>query len=362
MTWRTIWSADGTARQLNQAPLPERIDRGTLVIELDLAEIGLPNDGEPVLRLARHLEPKRMFSIERGQDVRLHLLRRHGPEVSHLSVGLGLEPISGILRLTYHWDAARGRSLLTAENLTRGSIRQHDGTDALPMLRDELESLLAPGDSGRHVAIDWIGLADHWHTVGPMPGFAPGTVIATPEGPRPIETLNPGDLVLTADDGPLPVLWQGRVAVPGMGRMRPVRLIAPYHGLTRDLRINPGQRLALSGPEVEHHYGEDEVLVEARHLVNGRTAVWDCEGALETYHGLLFDRHTVIDANGIRTESLYLGRLTRNPDLARTTAPAALGRIRELPDHATPVRPGLRDHDAFALNLSRLKSRAPLAA
>lgn len=362
MTWRRVWSADGTVRDLDRGALAERLDRGTLVIELDLAELRSRKEVEPVLRLARHLEPARMFSVERGQDVRLHLLRRHGPEVSHLSVGLGLEPISGILRLTYHWDAVRGRSLLTAENLTRGTIRQHEGTHALPILRDELDSLLAPGETGRHAAIDWIGLADHWHIVGPMPGLAPGTMIATPEGPRPVETLTAGDLVLTADEGPLPVLWQGRVVVPGMGRMRPVRLIAPFNGLTRDLRVNPGQRLALSGPEVEHHYGEDEVLVEARHLVNGRTAVWDREGALETYHGLLFHRHAVIDANGIRTESLYLGRLAHNPELARTTAPAALGRLLQLPDHAATVRPGLRDHDAFALNLSRLKSRASLAA
>ncbi len=362
MTWRTVWSADGTARRLDRAPLPEQLDRGTLVVELDLAELSAQKDCGPVLRLARHLEPERMFSIERGQDVRLHLLRRHGPEVSHLSIGLGLEPLSGMLRLTYHWDVARGRSLLTAENLTRGTIRQHEGRDALPLLRDEAASLLAPGYFGRHPAIDWIGLADHWHIVGPMPGFAPGTMIATPEGPRAIETLGAGDLVLTADNGPLPVLWQGRVAVPGMGRMRPVRLVAPYHGLTKDLRVNPSQRLALSGPEVEHHYGEDEVLVEARHLVNGRAVVWDKEGELETYHGLLFDRHAVIDANGLRTESLYLGGLARNPDLARTTAPAALGKIRDLPDHAAPARPALRDHDAFALNLSRLKSRAPLAA
>jgi len=40
--------------------------------------------------------------------------------------------------------------------------------------------------------------------------FTPGTLIATPAGPRPIETLAVGDLVDTADDGPQPIRWIGR--------------------------------------------------------------------------------------------------------------------------------------------------------
>ena len=39
--------------------------------------------------------------------------------------------------------------------------------------------------------------------------FLEGTLIATPTGPRAVETLQQGDLVVTADGQMLPVLWRG---------------------------------------------------------------------------------------------------------------------------------------------------------
>jgi hypothetical protein len=40
--------------------------------------------------------------------------------------------------------------------------------------------------------------------------FVTGTRIATPGGARPVETLAPGDLVMTRDHGAQPLLWTGR--------------------------------------------------------------------------------------------------------------------------------------------------------
>ena len=195
-----------------------------------------------------------------------------------------------------------------------------------------------------------------------MPGLAPDTMVATPAGPRPVAELQAGDLVQTADHGPLPILWQGRVHAPDVGRFRSARLLAPYFGLYRDLVVQPSQRLALSGVDVEYHFGEEEVLVEARHLVNGETAVWDDGGDVAACHGLLLDRHALISANGIWTETLYFARIARNPELARTTAPAALGGMKELPVHDRPARRELLDFEALALNAARLRSRSPLVA
>ncbi|PWE51378.1 hypothetical protein DEM26_04235 [Thioclava sp. NG1] len=39
------------------------------------------------------------------------------------------------------------------------------------------------------------------------PCVTKGTRLATPRGPRRVESLQPGDLVTTLDDGPQPVLW-----------------------------------------------------------------------------------------------------------------------------------------------------------
>ena len=42
---------------------------------------------------------------------------------------------------------------------------------------------------------------------GSIPRYAPGTMIDTPVGPRAVETLVPGDSVMTLDRGPQPIIW-----------------------------------------------------------------------------------------------------------------------------------------------------------
>ncbi|MGB4828605.1 MAG: choice-of-anchor L domain-containing protein, partial [Paracoccaceae bacterium] len=46
-------------------------------------------------------------------------------------------------------------------------------------------------------------------TINSVPCFVAGTLIRTPDGDVPVETLHPGDLVLTMDDGPQPLRWTG---------------------------------------------------------------------------------------------------------------------------------------------------------
>lgn len=361
MSWRALRNNDGTIHLPCSGEVPGQLGWGTLVLEISLSALARARG--PLIRLTPQMEPHRIFALERTGDGRLQLLRRHRSDVSHLSIGLGREPTNGTLRLSYHWDHHRGVSLLTAENLAKGTIRQNEAAHALPLLDEEIAALFGGRrDSRLHPALDWIGLADHWQTVGPMPGLAAGTLIDTPDGPRPVAMLRPGDLVETADDGPLPVLWQGRVSVPAIGSFRPVRILAPCFGLSRDMVVLPGQRLALSGADVEYHFGEEEVLIEARHLANGQTGQWEPEAKVAACHGLLFDRHALVRADGLWTESLYLGRIARNSDLALSTAPGALAESGKLPVHSGPVRRELMDFEALALMLSLLSSRAPVAA
>ncbi len=42
-----------------------------------------------------------------------------------------------------------------------------------------------------------------------LPGFSHGSEIDTPDGPRPVASLHPGDLVMTRDHGPQPLRWLG---------------------------------------------------------------------------------------------------------------------------------------------------------
>lgn len=137
--------------------------------------------------------------------------------------------------------------------------------------------------------------------------FAPGTRIATPLGPCPVEALRPGDLVLTRDDGPQPLLWTGGRRFTGarlhvMPHLRPVRLRRGSFGPggpEHDLIVSPRHRMLVRGPGALALFNVPEVLVAAGDLA---PAV-DRTLREITYLHLLFDRHQVIFANGVETES-----------------------------------------------------------
>ena len=132
--------------------------------------------------------------------------------------------------------------------------------------------------------------------------FTRGTLIETENGPRPIESLEAGDLVLTADHGLQPICWISRRRFPGQGDCAPIRIAKSALGNTRDLVVSPQHRLLLTGWRAELFFGEDEVLVAAKHLTgHDRIHRLECD-EVEYFH-LLFDRHQIIFAEGIASES-----------------------------------------------------------
>ncbi|MBI1220905.1 MAG: type I secretion protein [Rhodobacteraceae bacterium] len=150
--------------------------------------------------------------------------------------------------------------------------------------------------------------------LGP-PCFTPGTLIATPQGDRAVETLQPGDLVLTQDHGPQMLRWIGQRQVIGRGDFAPVRIAAGALGNRRDLLVSPQHRMLVGGWRAQLFFGADEVLVAARHLVNDTTIRVQPRPQV-TYIHLLFDRHEVIFAEGAATESFYPGETILAGDAA----------------------------------------------
>ncbi|KIC19549.1 LamG-like jellyroll fold domain-containing protein [Leisingera sp. ANG-DT] len=79
--------------------------------------------------------------------------------------------------------------------------------------------------------------------------FTAGTAIRTPQGDKPIETLRPGDLVCTLDNGPQPICWIGtrRLTRAELAALFPQRFrpgaAAPqaYGGLARPVAAKPEQ-------------------------------------------------------------------------------------------------------------------------
>ncbi len=142
-----------------------------------------------------------------------------------------------------------------------------------------------------------------------IPCFVAGTLIATPDGERAVETLMPGDLVLTQDDGPQPLRWMGTRTVAANGDFAPVRIRAGTFGAHRDLLVSPLHRVLIRDSLAEILFGEAEVLVAARDLINDRSVTRQEGGQVEYVH-LMFDRHQVVFSEGLETESYLPGPQT----------------------------------------------------
>ena len=151
---------------------------------------------------------------------------------------------------------------------------------------------------------------NNMHVTGRLPVcFCRGTLIDTPQGARHIETLKEGDLVTTLDHGAQPVAWIGRRLWPGTGDFAPVRIAAGALGNLRDLWVSQNHRMLIRGADAELLFGQKEVLVAAKNLVNDRT-IRIVETRQVEYLHLLFDRHEIVFAEACPAESLFPGTET----------------------------------------------------
>ncbi|MEH6829715.1 MAG: Hint domain-containing protein [Sulfitobacter sp.] len=142
-----------------------------------------------------------------------------------------------------------------------------------------------------------------------VPCFVAGTLIATPDGDRRAEQLQPGDLIMTKDEGAQPLRWIGSRRVAATGEFAPIYIRANTLGQHRDLLVSPLHRVLIKDNLAELLFGEAEVLVAARDLVNDHS-ITRREGGEVTYVHLLFDRHQVVFSEGLETESFLPGPQT----------------------------------------------------
>lgn len=146
-------------------------------------------------------------------------------------------------------------------------------------------------------------------TLTAIPCFVAGTLISTPHGDKRVETLAPGDMVMTHDNGPQPLRWIGRRTVPAVDGFAPIRIAENTFGRHGVLLLSPQHRVLIRDALAELLFGDTEVLVAAKDLVNDRS-VRPVEGGEVEYVHLLFDRHEVIFSEGLATESFLPGPQT----------------------------------------------------
>lgn len=138
--------------------------------------------------------------------------------------------------------------------------------------------------------------------------FTTGTRIWTPHGPRLIDTLEPGDLVLTRDHGVQPIRWIGQRTVKGEGRFAPIRFAKGVLGNERDLLVSPQHRMLHQSTAANLYFNDSEVLIPAKHMVNGDT-IQQIETEEVTYVHMLFDSHEMVFAEGAVSESFHPGAM-----------------------------------------------------
>lgn len=137
----------------------------------------------------------------------------------------------------------------------------------------------------------------------PVVCVARGTRIRTPQGERLIETLKPGDRVITYDRGVQVLRWIGHRKVPARGPNAPIQISQGCYGAEHDLFVSPNHRILRSGSDLEMYFDVSSALVAAKYLVDSKQVQRVAGKTIEYYH-LLFDAHELIWANGVLCESL----------------------------------------------------------
>lgn len=205
--------------------------------------------------------------------------------------------------------------------------------------------------------------------------FTSGSLILTPTGPRLIETLKPGDLVVVGDGSSKPVRWIGRRNLSAAElkqdpRFCPVRVRAGGLGPerpSRDLLVSPQHRIAVASAEIELHHFTPMMLAPAKGLVNGAEIEQLPPDQDVEYVHILFDQHELVNVEGVWSESFYPGDFTLG-----AMAPAVQRELRTLfpeifqgngayGDTALPVLKPF-EVDMLRANLSTPDGNTPLPA
>jgi len=159
-----------------------------------------------------------------------------------------------------------------------------------------------------------LGTLDFYNIEKVIPCFTPGTLIATPKGERAVEDLEPGDRVITRDNGIQEIKWVGHkpISYPELARadhLKPVliRAGALGNGLPeRDMTVSPNHRVLVANDQTTLYFDEREVLAAAKHLVDNR-GIRLVEPLGVSYIHFMFDHHEVVLSDGAWTESFQPG-------------------------------------------------------
>lgn len=289
-------------------------DRDTL---LDPAEDGgLLDRGQLVLELAMPLqEPQvlldyrsdqggwqRAFSLLYDPAHGIGILHRQGQTLRRHRLPGPLPTGPGLARLIFRWDGPARHWGLRFDPLDGAAplLPEATGIDPLPLPLSDLLQLCRGGpDVQRHPAVQWFGATRGALPPPHAPWVGQRTPVATPTGFRAAGSLAAGDMVMTRGGAARMLQSVRRIDLPSRGCHAPVLLRAPYFIRNRDLLVSADQQILLTGAEVEYLFSEDEVLVEAQHLTDNRSALFDTRRAVTATVSLDIGPVGLIQSDGL---------------------------------------------------------------
>lgn len=292
---------------------------------------------------------KRRFAIYLNADYSLSVEVRQGSNSSYARLSDINVQEAGGLRLTYAWDAPNNIGILSAENSEGGAIHQADIRDPIPLPASDAYKIVR-GHSNIKIdeRLQHLALSDQVAPIGPAATISAGAMVQTADGVCAIERLKLGDLVQTKDSGLQPVRWLLKNLRPAIGGSAPLRIRAPFFGLTKDIVVARDQRVLITGVETEYNLGHDAALIEAHGLLGHPAAAAVSRTRSTQYYQVLLDKHECICISGAWTDSLYVGHLKQSPEILRTTGladiPAGI-----LPIHRSHTHPHLHNYERQAL-------------
>lgn len=221
------------------------------------------------------------------------------------SITDGISTNNDFIDLSSYYDAMNE---LRADFLDDGILNQSNAADY------SNNTQFQPGDG---IVFQGASTSDFTTDTTGVVCFTTGTRIRTPDGDRPIEELQVGDLVETVDGGPQPIKWIGtshydEAALIENPKLRPIVVSARVFGAERDLVVSRQHAFLLP---------EEDLLARAIQLVKMNVAgVRIAHGRKRvTYHHIMFEKHELIYSEGIATESMYPG-----PQALRALCPEAM--------------------------------------
>ena len=185
--------------------------------------------------------------------------------------------------------------------------------------------------------------------VSTVPCFVAGTLINTADGPVPVEDLESGAMVETRDHGQQPLRWIGRSQTCAEGGSAPVVFAAGALGDHSRIALSPNHRVLITSELADLLFGQSEVLVKAKYLINDSTIRVQADGRQVTYVHLLFDQHEIVCGNGLESESYHPGAETLDAFDAETRA-EVLELMEGWGEYGPTARPELKSHESRLLS------------